>query len=65
MNRLLQLLPAEPWNRAVLAMFLVFWAASCINVPYPKYFWLQHVPTVAAIVGLAHVQDRLKISRLS
>jgi putative membrane protein len=65
MNRSLQLLPADPWNRFVFATFLVFWAASCINVPYPKYFWLQHVPTVTAIAGLACMQNRLAISRLS
>ena len=65
MNRLVQMPPVDPWNRAVLAMLLAFWAASCINVPYPKYFWLQHVPTVAVIVGLAFVQNRLQISRLS
>jgi putative membrane protein len=59
------LLPVDPWNRFVLAAFLALWAVSCINVPYPKYFWLQHVPTVAIIVGLAYVQNRLKISRLS
>jgi putative membrane protein len=65
MNRSQQLLPNDPWNRVVLAVFLAMWAVSCINVPYPKYFWLQHVPTVAVIVGLAFVQNRLKISRLS
>jgi putative membrane protein len=59
------MLPADRWNRIVLAVFLAFWAISCINVPYPKYFWLQHVPTAAAIVGLAYVQNRLAISRLS
>lgn len=65
MSRLVQILPNDLWNRAVLAVFLTFWAASCINVPYPKYFWLQHVPTVAVIAALAFVQNRLEISRMS
>jgi putative membrane protein len=65
MNQSLQLLPVDPWNRLVLVAFLLFWAASCINVPYPKYFWLQHVPTVAVIAGLAYFQNRVTISRLS
>jgi len=65
MNRLVQLLPVDPWNRFVFATFLVVWATSCISVPYPKYFWLQHVPTVAVIPSLAFVQNRLQISRLS
>jgi putative membrane protein len=43
----------------------MLWAASCIRVPYPKYFWLQHVPTVAVIVVLVVVQNRLQIGRLS
>jgi putative membrane protein len=34
-------------------------------VPYPKYFWLQHAPTVAVVAALAYVQNRIKISRLS
>lgn len=59
------LLPADAWNRRMLAVFLVLWAASCIRVPYPKYFWLQHVPTVAAVVVLTVVDHRFRISRLS
>jgi putative membrane protein len=65
MNRSVQLLPADPWNRLVLVAFLVFWAVSCINVPYPKYFWLQHVPTVIVVAALACVQRRITVSRLS
>jgi putative membrane protein len=60
-----RLLPKDPWNRVVLALFLVVWAVSCIRVPYPQYFWLQHVPTVVVVVALIAVQNRLKISRLS
>jgi putative membrane protein len=59
------ILPDDAWNRFALAVFLALWAISCIRVPYPKYFWLQHVPTVAVVVVLAIVQNRLHISRLS
>jgi putative membrane protein len=58
-------LPDDAWNGIVLAAFLALWAVSCIRVPYPKYFWLQHVPTVAVIAVLVVVQNRLQISRLS
>jgi putative membrane protein len=60
-----RLLPIDVWNRGVLALFLAFWTVSCINVPYPKYFWLQHVPTVGFVVALAWAQNRLQISRVS
>jgi putative membrane protein len=59
------LLPDDAWNRIALAGFLVLLAVSCIRVPYPKYFWLQHVPTVAVVIVLALAQNRLQISRLS
>jgi putative membrane protein len=60
-----QLLPDDAWNRFALAVFLALWAISCLRVPYPKYFWLQHVPTVAVVVVLVLAQNRLHISRLS
>jgi putative membrane protein len=59
------LLPADAYNRGVLVLFLVLWAASCIHVPYPKYFWLQHVPTLGVLPALTAAQNRLAISRLS
>jgi putative membrane protein len=59
------LLPHDRINRAFLAAFVVLWALSCIAVPYPQYFWLQHVPTVAVMLVLVAVQNRLQISRLS
>ena len=58
-------LPVDRWNRNALAVFLVLWAISCIRVPYPKYFWLQHVPTVAVVFVLVIAQNRLQISCLS
>jgi putative membrane protein len=60
-----RLLPRDSWNRWMLTVFLMLWVASCIRVPYPKYFWLQHVPTVAALVVLAAAQNRFEISRTS
>ncbi|MEX0642914.1 MAG: DUF2238 domain-containing protein, partial [Pirellulales bacterium] len=65
MNNIRRMFLADPWNRALLAVFLILWAVSCIRVPYPKYFWLQHVPTVAAIVALTAADHRFHISRLS
>jgi putative membrane protein len=60
-----RLLPADVWNRRILAAFLLLWAASCIRVPYPQYFWLQHVPTVVTVVALVLVDHRYHIGRLS
>jgi putative membrane protein len=45
-------LPRDPANRSLLAAFLVLWAVSCIRVPYPEYFVMQHVPTVLAVIAL-------------
>jgi putative membrane protein len=59
------LLPRDPINRAFLVTFVTLWAVSCIRVPYPKYFWLQHVPTVAVMITLVAAQNRLQISRWS
>src|SRR5687767_4042911 len=63
--KLRQFLPSGLYQRAAFALFLVLWMFSCIRVPYPKYFWLQHVPTVAVVIALVSVQNRLRISRLS
>jgi putative membrane protein len=59
------LLPHDPINRALLVTFVALWAVSCIAVPYPKYFWLQHVPTVLVMVALIAAQNRFSISRWS
>ena len=58
-------LPPDRWKRWSLFCFCLLWALSCVRVPYPQYFWLQHVPTVAAVIGLAILDRRLGISRLS
>jgi putative membrane protein len=65
LKTLRHLLPADSFNRAILALFFVLWAVSCIRVPYPKYFWLQHVPTLAVTLLLVTTQNRLALSRLS
>jgi putative membrane protein len=58
-------LPDDAWKRTMLAAFLVLWAISCIHVPYPEYFWLQHVPTVTAVLALFAADWRWQISCLS
>jgi putative membrane protein len=49
----------------MLAVLLVVWAVSCIALPYPEYFWMQHVPTVIAVVALVLIEPRMTISRAS
>jgi putative membrane protein len=48
-----------------LALFLVAWSLSCVRLPYPKYFAMQHVPTVVAVIGLVVVDKRRGIDRMS
>jgi putative membrane protein len=59
------ILPDSKFERWLFAIFIVVWAVSCISVPYPKYFALQHVPTVAAVVALVAVDRRWPLGRLS
>jgi putative membrane protein len=65
MTALRNILPKDPWNRAVTIAFLVLWAISCINLPYPEYFVMQHMPTVVGIVGLIAIERKLRTDRLS
>jgi putative membrane protein len=58
------LLPKDPFNRTVLAIFLSLWAISCIDLPYPEYFAMQHVPTLFAVAGLMVAERRRWIDRL-
>ncbi|HWB07989.1 MAG TPA: DUF2238 domain-containing protein [Pirellulales bacterium] len=46
-----------------LVLFLFFWAATCIDPPYPHELLLQHVPTTAAVVALVGLRRRLALSR--
>jgi putative membrane protein len=64
MLSLVGMLPEDRWNRSLMAAFLVLWAISCIRLPHPEYFVIQHVPTVLATIALVvaerkHVVDRL------
>jgi putative membrane protein len=57
--------PTGGFNRRLIMLFLITWAASCIRVPYPDYFALQHVPTVLALVTLTAIDRKVGIDRLS
>lgn len=60
------LIPKDSFNRQIMAVFLVIWAASCWNVSYPtEFFAMQHVPTLVATVALIVAERKLQISRLS
>ncbi len=65
MSLLQSVSPRDSFNRGLLATFLVVWAVSCIDLPYPRYFAMQHVPTVFAVAALVAVERRVGISRLS
>ena len=59
------LIPKSRRHQYVFLLFLVLFALSCISPPYPRHFILQHIPTIAAIVALVIVANRLRISVLS
>jgi putative membrane protein len=59
-----KLLPQDSFNRLVLATFLVLWAFSCIRVPYPEFFVMQHVPTVLAVIALIVAERKQLLNRL-
>jgi len=65
MSPICTLLPRDLWKRSCLALFLALWALSCIHVPYPKYFSIQHLPTVAAMIALVWADHRYGIGRTS
>jgi putative membrane protein len=52
-------------DRWPLALFLLFWAATCVDPPYPRELVLQHVPTVAAVATLVVLRRRTALSRAS
>jgi putative membrane protein len=49
----------------MLAVLLIAWAISCIALPYPEYFWMQHLPTVFAVMALVVVERRIGMNRAS
>ena len=64
MSLLQTVFPRDSVNRGLFAAFLVVWAVSCIKLPHPEYFAMQHVPTVIAVVALVWVERRIGITRL-
>jgi putative membrane protein len=59
------LLPRDPFQKKLFAGFLVFLAISCLKPPYLDFMLMQHVPTLASLMLLVYVVNRLVISRLS
>jgi putative membrane protein len=57
--------PRDSFNRGLLAVLLIVWAASCIALPYPEYFTMQHMPTVLGVVALVYAERRVGVSRVS
>lgn len=62
--RLADVLPTDCNNRRWLVAFLALWALSCIAVPHPEYFVMQHVPTVVAVVVLVVAERKQLVDRL-
>jgi putative membrane protein len=59
------ILPDDSFNRNLVAVLLVLWCVSCFRLPSPKYFAMQHVPTVIAVIGLVAIDKRFEVDRLS
>jgi len=59
-----RLLPNDPWNRRVLAAFVVLWVISCIRVPYPQFFAMQHLPTALAVIALTAAERKALVDRV-
>src|SRR6187399_1911245 len=57
-------LPRDSFCRSLFAVFLALWAASCVRVPYPEYFVMQHVPTVLATIALVVAERQNLLDRL-
>ena len=55
----------KPYQRTLLAALTALAIASCIRAPYPREMYLQHLPTVAAIVALAILPRRYELSDAS
>jgi putative membrane protein len=49
-------------QHVLLALLAALTVASCIKAPFPRQLVLQHLPTVAAIVALATLPRRYRIS---
>jgi putative membrane protein len=57
--------PTTAAHRVLLISFLILFGLSCINLPWPRDSGLQHIPTVATILVLIFVQQKVGISLLS
>jgi len=60
-----QFLPVDRCQKILFTLFLIFFAATCINPPYLQFVMMQHVPTLVVIALLVYVSNRYVISRLS
>ena len=58
-------LPRDRYQRVALLLFVAFFVASCIKPPYVEFLLMQHAPTVAAVLLLGYLSNRLTISRAS
>jgi putative membrane protein len=58
-------LPRGRAQRLLFIASLALFGLSCINPPYPQFFVLEHIPTLAAIAVLVVVERRVGISALS
>lgn len=61
----MNVLPRGRAQRLLFIASLALFALSCINPPYPQFFVLEHIPTLAAIAVLVVVERRVGISALS
>lgn len=52
-------------DRLPMLLFVLFWAVTCLDPPYPGELVLQHIPTAIALVALGWGHRRLELSRSS
>lgn len=52
-------------DRPLLLLFLLCWALSCVDPPYPRELVLQHVPTAIAVAALTAGRQRMRLGRTS
>ena len=50
-------------DRLPLLLFILFWAISCLDPPYPRELVLQHIPTALAVAALVAARRRRMLSR--
>ncbi len=59
------LLPRDHFQQTLFTLFLIFFAATCINPPYLQFIMMQHAPTLLVMMVLVVVSNRYVISRPS